>query len=258
MNNEDHNFFDTEDLITTKEFVILLMEGCKISMEPGHEEAAAMDYALKKGIIEDYDITNWDNPIKRSCAARIVHDAMLTLLSEKDEKDWSAAEHLLDLYSCRSCVKHIAQVYVKGIMSEHKEKLFEPEGKMAKAQARSVIARMLDKDKRIPVRKGGKTAYKILGPDEAWRLLAAEKAILVDVRSHEEYRQGHIAGSRSVPFEEISINPYVVCARKDTPIILYCHMGYKSSLAAGVLIEAGYTSIYTIPGVGQYDYDLVN
>jgi hypothetical protein len=71
-----------------------------------------MDYALHKCIIEDYDMTNINSPIERRSAARIVHETLLTELRKKDEGQWSAAEKLRDLYTCHTCVIHIAQIYV--------------------------------------------------------------------------------------------------------------------------------------------------
>ena len=46
------------------------------------------------------------------------HDYLLNTLHEPDETDWSAARALVDIYDCHSCVYHIAQVYVKGIIPE--------------------------------------------------------------------------------------------------------------------------------------------
>lgn len=251
--------FYPDDKITTEQFVNLVIKSCKGSMWPENDSPAYMDYALHKGIIEDYDMVNRSSPVKRRRVARIVHEALISELSEKDEGDWSAAERLLDLYSCHSCVIHIAQVYVKGIMPGREEKLFDPEGNISRAEAAQVIVRMLDKQKRLP-KMGGK-AYKcqMLSPDEAYKLMADNKrAMLIDVRSRKEYGQGHITGSICIPLHDIAINPYMVCERKDIPIILYCQSGYKSFSAAQILIDAGYTNICTIPGIEQYDYSLVS
>lgn len=250
--------FKPEDKISTKEFVKLLMS-CKGDMEPEQDEAVYMEYALKRGIIEDYDLLNKNKPIERRRAARIIHEYLLTELAEKDEADWSAAEDLIDLYSCRSCVMHIAQVYVKGIMPANKDRLFEPEGKMTWAQAIQAVEKMLDKEKRAMPKAGKNKSISMLSPEEAWRMLADNRrAMLIDVRSYEEYNQGHIAGSRCIPLDDIIINPHIINTngRRDTPVILYCYRGYKSSIAAKALIDAGYKAVYTIPGIEQYEYKL--
>ena len=52
----------------------------------------------------------------RRHVAASVHQYLLETLGEKDEENWDAAKELKDLYDCRVCVTHIAQMYVKGIM----------------------------------------------------------------------------------------------------------------------------------------------
>ncbi|MBW5445194.1 hypothetical protein GE107_03840 [Cohnella sp. CFH 77786] len=252
--------FHPEDHVTTEQFVTMVIRSSKGIIEPtrGSWSSGYMDYALHKGIIEDYDLTNINKPIERRSAARIVHEALKTDFGERDEHEWSAAEKLRDLYSCHTCVMHIAQVYVKGIMLARDNNVFDAVGSLTRAEAAAVVVRMLDRDQRIPQTGGREIQSKNLSPDEAWQLLLNDKtAMLVDVRTHEEYKIGHILESICIPLQNISNNPFSVCNRKDTPIILYCHKGYKSSLAAQALIDAGYSRVYTIPGIGQYPYHLI-
>ncbi|MCQ2584583.1 MAG: glycoside hydrolase family 27 protein [Treponema sp.] len=54
--------------------------------------------------------------IDRRHVAASVHQYLLESIGEKDEENWDAAKELKDLYDCRVCVTHIAQMYVKGIM----------------------------------------------------------------------------------------------------------------------------------------------
>lgn len=252
-------FFYPDERITTKQFVSWIIRSSKGNMEPACDESSEyMDYALHTGIIEDYDMTNRDNPIERRRAARVIHEALRTEFAEKDEIDWSAAGNLLDLYSCRTCVMHIAQVYVKGIMLARENNVFDVIGNITRAEGAVIVARMLDKGQRIPQTGSRAHSSKKLQPDEAWELMSNDnKAILIDVRTNEEYKLGHIAGSICIPLHDISINPYSVSNRKDIPIILYCQKGYKSSIAAQLLLDAGYSNIYTIPGIEQSRYKLI-
>lgn len=249
-----------EDPVTTEQFVTMVIRSSKSNIEPtrGSWSSGYMDYALHKGIIEDYDLTNISKPIERRSAARIVHEALLTEFGEKDEYEWSAAENLRDLYSCHTCVMHIAQVYVKGIMPGRDPNLFDAAGDLTHAEAAAIVARMLDREQRIPQTEGRVFQTKSLTPEEAWELILKDHtAILVDVRTHEDYKTGHLQESICIPLQDISNNPFSVCARKDTPIILYCQKGYKNTVAAQALIDAGYSRVYTIPGVGQYPYHLI-
>ena len=214
-----------------------------------------IDYALHKGIITDYDIAKIDSLIERRAVARIVHEVLLKELGEKDEDEWSAANDLKDLYNCRTCVIHIAQMYVKGIMLSHEDDIFDVRGNINYDEAQSIIVRMLDREQRIPQKKGREFKVEKLSPYEAKKLVLNDKTtMIVDVRSKDEYDRGHIEGSINIPLQKILNNPFMVCVNMNTPIILCCNMGYKSSIAAELLIDAGYSRIYTIPGVEQYDY----
>ena len=74
--------------------------------------------------IEDYDLVNRIKWIERRQVARIVHDTLRIEMNEKDEGDWTAAKEMSDLYSCRTCVQHISQVYIKGIVDPEKPNVF--------------------------------------------------------------------------------------------------------------------------------------
>jgi rhodanese-related sulfurtransferase len=253
------SLFHPEDKVTTEQFVTIIIRSSKGNIAPTRDgwSSGYMDYALHKGIIEDYDMTNISNPIERRSVARIVHEALLTEFGERDEDNWAAAEKLNDLYFCHTCVMHIAQMYVKGIMLGCDNNVFDVKGSVTRAEAAAVVVRMLDREQRIPQTKGREFKSENLNPDEAWELMLNDStAMLVDVRTNEEYKLGHIEGSICIPLNDISNNPFSVCENKNTPIILYCHKGYKSSAAAQALIDVGYSRIYSIPGIGQYQYNL--
>lgn len=247
-----------EDKVTTEQFVTMIIRSSMDVLEPTRDDWSSryMDYALHKCIIEDYDMTNRYNPIERRSAARIVHEALMTEFSERDQEEWSAAEQLIDLYSCHTCVMHIAQVYVKGIMLSREDNVFDVKGNLTLSEAAAIVVRMLIREARIPQIRDSVLKSKMLHPDDAWELLQDRRSMLVDVRTQEEYKQAHIDGSICIPLHDIINNPFAVCIRKDTPIVLYCQKGYKSSLAAQTLIDAGYSRIYTIPGMEQYEYEL--
>ena len=262
LNTMKDGLFHPEDKVTTEQFITMIIRSSKGEIKPIRESWSSgsgyLDYALLKGIIEDYDLTNRNNSIERRSAARIVHVALLTEFSEKDEAEWSVAKKLIDIYSCHTCVMHIAQVYVKGIMLECEENVFDIKGYLTFEEAAAIVVRMLDRKKRIPQREVRTFQSKMIHPDEAREIrLKDSRSMLIDVRTYEEYKQGHIEGSICIPFNDISNNPFSVCIRKDTSIILYCLKGYKSSLAGQVLIDAGYSKIYTIPGIEQYSYKII-
>ncbi len=78
--------------------------------------------------------------------------------------------------------------------------------------------------------------------------LIAKGAVLIDVRTDAEYRQGNIKGSVNIPVESIETITY----DKDTVIIVYCRSGNRSSVAAKALKDMGYTSVYDFGSYSQW------
>ena len=74
-------------------------------------------YGRQKGWLEDEDERFKSELLNKRNAARIIHNFMLKELNIPDSLNIDKAKELLDLYSCRTCANHIAQVYVKDIMT---------------------------------------------------------------------------------------------------------------------------------------------
>ena len=72
-----------------------------------------------------------------------------------------------------------------------------------------------------------------------------DSAVLLDVRTPDEYRQGHIPGSKNVPLQSID---KVGCMidNKATPIFVHCLSGARSRQAAAILKQMGYTNVKNI------------
>ena len=76
-------------------------------------------------------------------------------------------------------------------------------------------------------------------------------AVLLDVRTPEEYRSGHIPGSKNIPLQTID-RVGSVSENKDTALYVYCQSGARSRQAAGVLKQMGYTNVNNIGGIAAY------
>lgn len=76
-------------------------------------------------------------------------------------------------------------------------------------------------------------------------------AVLLDVRTAQEYREGHIPGSKNIPLQELDCVTSIV-PEKDAPLFVYCHSGARSSQAVKLLARMGYTSIKNIGGIAAY------
>ena len=76
-------------------------------------------------------------------------------------------------------------------------------------------------------------------------------AVLLDVRTSDEYRQGHIPGSKNIPLQSIDKVADMI-DNKATPIFLHCLSGARSRLAAAVLQQMGYSNVKNIGGISAY------
>lgn len=76
-------------------------------------------------------------------------------------------------------------------------------------------------------------------------------AILLDVRTAEEYNEGHIPGSINLPLQEIQNAPDVI-SNLDAPLFVYCLSGARSQQAAAFLSRTGYTNVRNIGGISSW------
>lgn len=81
-----------------------------------------------------------------------------------------------------------------------------------------------------------------------------ENVTIIDVRTVEEYKEGHIEGAINLPLDII----HNIDISKDNKIIVYCRSGRRSNLAAIELIGLGYETVYDMGGIENWPYDLVD
>ena len=78
-----------------------------------------------------------------------------------------------------------------------------------------------------------------------------EGAVLLDVRTPQEYQEGHIPGSKNVPLQTID-KISSVADNKNIPLFVYCYSGGRSRQAATALGQMGYTNVRNIGGIAAY------
>ena len=76
-------------------------------------------------------------------------------------------------------------------------------------------------------------------------------AVLLDVRTPQEYRDGHIPGSQNVPLQQLD-NVEEVAENKETALYVYCHSGMRSRQAVSLLQAMGYINVHNIGGIAAY------
>jgi rhodanese-related sulfurtransferase len=78
--------------------------------------------------------------------------------------------------------------------------------------------------------------------------LVAAGAVLLDVRTDEEWREGHIEGARLIPWQALELSSPGLPADKDAAIVTYCASGSRAELAARKLRGLGYTRVVAMTG----------
>ena len=78
-----------------------------------------------------------------------------------------------------------------------------------------------------------------------------DDAVLLDVRTPQEYQEGHIPGSKNVPLQQLD-NIVSVAKNKDIPLFVYCYSGSSSRQATGMLQRMGYSKVNNIGGIAAY------
>ena len=86
-----------------------------------------------------------------------------------------------------------------------------------------------------------KTEYKKITAEEAKeRMDKDDKIVILDVRTEEEYKEGHVPGALVIPNETIGSEPLEELPDPDQEILVYCRSGNRSAQAAKKLIKDVY------------------
>ena len=98
--------------------------------------------------------------------------------------------------------------------------------------------------------------YVNITAEEAKQIMDTEEGyIILDVRTQEEYDQGHIPGAIVISHEEITEKAEEMLTDKNQLILVYCRSGRRSKIAAEALVELGYTNIKEFGGIIDWPYE---
>ena len=99
--------------------------------------------------------------------------------------------------------------------------------------------------------------YVNITAEEAKQIMDNEEGyIILDVRTQEEYDEGHIPGAIVISHEEIAEKAEDVLTDKNQLILVYCRSGRRSKIAAEALVELGYTNIKEFGGIIDWPYEV--
>lgn len=102
--------------------------------------------------------------------------------------------------------------------------------------------------------QGKLSGVKSVNTQEATLLINKQNAIVVDIRTSEEFKKGHIVNAKNITVSQINEGKFAgIENHKDTPIILVCESGARTSGSAAKLAKAGFTQVNTLlAGMGGW------
>lgn len=81
--------------------------------------------------------------------------------------------------------------------------------------------------------------------------------IILDVRTEEEFAEGHIENAILIPDYEITSKADEILKDKNQLILVYCRSGNRSKVASQALVELGYTNVKEFGGIIDWEYGIV-
>lgn len=99
--------------------------------------------------------------------------------------------------------------------------------------------------------------YKSVSSQEAKELMDSEDSyIILDVRTEEEYAEGHIKNAVLIPDYEIAERAEKELTDKNQLILVYCRSGRRSKIASDILVSLDYTNVVEFGGIIDWQYDI--
>lgn len=105
--------------------------------------------------------------------------------------------------------------------------------------------------------KKSNVKYHNISPEEAKSRLDHERNImLLDVRTKEEYAEGHIPNSKLLPLSILEKEVLKKIPDKSSTLFVYCSSGSRSKSAARILIKLGYSDVHNLGGIVRWPYEI--
>lgn len=101
-----------------------------------------------------------------------------------------------------------------------------------------------------------KAEYKKITSEEAQALMY-DDVIILDVRTQEEYVEGHIIDAVLLPDYEIKEQAEIVITDKNQTVLVYCQTGRRSELVSKELIDMGYKNVFDFGGICDWKGEIV-
>ena len=119
-----------------------------------------------------------------------------------------------------------------------------------------VILLLDKKDANINSKK--ESSIKYVSMDDIFKIMNEnEDYIILDVRTIDEYNDGHIPNAICIPNETIGKDVINKLPNKDQLILIYCRSGNRSKQAANKMKNLGYTNLIEFGGIIDWKGEIV-
>ncbi len=96
--------------------------------------------------------------------------------------------------------------------------------------------------------KAEQQEYQNIDVNEAAELIRTKPVLILDVRTPEEYREGHIKGSILIPVQDLEKEYTKISDHIHNPVLIYCRSGNRSVTASNILVSKGFKNLYHMKG----------
>ncbi|MBD3789731.1 MAG: rhodanese-like domain-containing protein [Campylobacterales bacterium] len=95
--------------------------------------------------------------------------------------------------------------------------------------------------------------FETITPKQAYQMLQDDHNVtLLDVRTQQEFTQGHISGAKLIPLSVLSENLTKLNRDKNKKVIVYCHSGNRSIAASRILEKQGFVPLNLGGGITEW------
>ncbi len=91
-------------------------------------------------------------------------------------------------------------------------------------------------------------AFASINSNELTQLVNQKNAIVIDTRSADNYKQGHIVNAINIPLADITSGQVSLDRYKNKPVIAYCVSGITSRSACKYLLKSGVENVFNLSG----------
>lgn len=100
-----------------------------------------------------------------------------------------------------------------------------------------------------PARPSDGPGVVLVSPADAAEVLASDDApVVLDIRTPEEFAEGHVAEARNIDFYDPGFATALEALPRDTTYVMYCNSGNRSASAAALMRRLGFTEVYEVDG----------